>query len=244
MKGQYFKEHSTFLDRDMEYKLYGTSGKLCFVFPCQDGRFFEWEDRQMFEQVDDLILAGKIRFCTVDSIDAQTWSSDASVEERISLHERWVQYVLFELRTSVYQKINYPKGMKSICIGASLGGYHAANFFFRYPQFFDGVLAISGIYDMSMYYAGFQNALTKQNNPCAYLQEMEREQVCLLNQSKMIFTVGQGAYEEVCKEQLYELSKILQIKGIHAWIDPWGFDVNHDWPWWKKMIRYYLPKMI
>jgi len=25
-------------------------------------------------------------------------------------------------------------------------------------------------------------------------------------------------------------------------LDLWGYDVNHDWPWWKKMIIYFLGK--
>ena len=69
MQIRYFREYSQNLDRFMEFKMYGHAGKMCFVFPCQDGRFFEWEDRHMFEQVEDLIDQGRIQFCTVDSID-------------------------------------------------------------------------------------------------------------------------------------------------------------------------------
>ena len=65
MQIRYFREYSHYLDRFMEFKMYGHAGKLCFVFPCQDGRFFEWEDRGMFELVKDLIEEGRIQFCTV-----------------------------------------------------------------------------------------------------------------------------------------------------------------------------------
>ena len=33
-------------------------------------------------------------------------------------------------------------------------------------------------------------------------------------------------------------------KGIGAWCDFWGYDVEHDWPWWKKQIRYFLPYLL
>ncbi len=36
---------------------------------------------------------------------------------------------------------------------------------------------------------------------------------------------------------------ILEAKGIPAWIDLWGYDVNHDWPWWRKMLPYFLGKL-
>jgi esterase/lipase superfamily enzyme len=41
----------------------------------------------------------------------------------------------------------------------------------------------------------------------------------------------------------YELKRILESKQIPAWIDIWGSDVNHDWPWWRKMMPYYLSKL-
>ena len=30
-------------------------------------------------------------------------------------------------------------------------------------------------------------------------------------------------------------------KGIHTRFEYWGYDVNHDWPWWYKMVETYLP---
>ena len=30
-------------------------------------------------------------------------------------------------------------------------------------------------------------------------------------------------------------------KGIHTRFEYWGKDVNHDWPWWYKMVQTYLP---
>jgi len=36
------------------------------------------------------------------------------------------------------------------------------------------------------------------------------------------------------------LKHILEQKGIPHWVDIWGSDVNHDWPWWHKMLPYFL----
>lgn len=27
------------------------------------------------------------------------------------------------------------------------------------------------------------------------------------------------------------------------WLDMWGHDVDHDWPWWRKMLPYYLESL-
>jgi esterase/lipase superfamily enzyme len=40
------------------------------------------------------------------------------------------------------------------------------------------------------------------------------------------------------------MASIFQKKGIHAWCDFWGYDVSHDWDWWKKQSRYFLPKVL
>ena len=44
MEVRYFKEYSRYLNRDMEFKVYGSTGRPCLVFPCQGGRFWDWED--------------------------------------------------------------------------------------------------------------------------------------------------------------------------------------------------------
>ena len=41
MKVEYFKEYSVNLSRDMEFKVFGHSGRLVLVFPSQDGRFYD-----------------------------------------------------------------------------------------------------------------------------------------------------------------------------------------------------------
>ena len=39
-----------------------------------------------------------------------------------------------------------------------------------------------------------------------------------------------------------QLSGILHSKGIPHTLDVWGPDVNHDWPWWRKMLPHYLER--
>jgi esterase/lipase superfamily enzyme len=30
---------------------------------------------------------------------------------------------------------------------------------------------------------------------------------------------------------------------VPAWFDYWGYDVNHDWPWWRRQLPYFLGKL-
>lgn len=247
MQVRYFKEYSNYLNRDMEFKMYGHAGKLCLVIPCQDGRFFEWEDRHMFDLVSDLIDQGRVQFVTVDSIDQETWSSFGDTAQRMQMQENWVNYVMNELIPSALYKAGKPENEKMMVMGASMGATHAANLFFRFPDRFNQLLAFSGIYDMSPYfYDGNIDFNAYQNNPCGYLSNMDpnHEFIQKYNQSQIKFVVGQGAWENECKADLAKLADILYSKGIHADTNFWGYDIPHDWSSWEKQLRVYLPQMV
>ena len=66
----------------------------------------------------------------------------------------------------------------------------------------------------------------------------------LYNQRQMIFCVGQGAWEEDGVRTLRHLERVFKGKGIRAWCDFWGYDVSHDWPWWFRQMRYFIPNVI
>ena len=44
MEIRYFKHYSHHLNRDMEFKVYGHTGKPVMFIPCQGGRFFDFEN--------------------------------------------------------------------------------------------------------------------------------------------------------------------------------------------------------
>ncbi|WP_411349422.1 hypothetical protein [Paenibacillus sp. WLX2291] len=48
---QYRKEYSSALGREMEYKVYGNRGKPMLVFPTSLGRFYQYEDSGMIQEL-------------------------------------------------------------------------------------------------------------------------------------------------------------------------------------------------
>lgn len=247
MKVEYFKEFSSYLNRDMEFKMYGHDGLLCLVLPCQDGRFYEWEDRRMYNQVQDLVDAGRIRFVSADSVDKETWSSFADSTSRMAQQENWVNYIINELIPSALDKAGLPQDTPMMVMGASMGATHAANLFFRFPYRFTRLLALSGIYDMSPYiYDGNYDGNFYQNNPMSYLPNIapDHDYIAQYNRGHAVFVVGQGAWENECQNDLHKLENTLKNKGIHAEVNFWGYDIPHDWPSWERQIRLYLPQMV
>ena len=43
----YYREYSQNLHRDMEFKVYGHGGKPVLFIPCQEGRFFDFENGRL-----------------------------------------------------------------------------------------------------------------------------------------------------------------------------------------------------
>ena len=70
MEMQYFKWYSHELNRDMEMKVYGHGGRPVLFIPCQDGRFFDFENFKMTDTWAPWIERGEVM---VYSIDTWIW---------------------------------------------------------------------------------------------------------------------------------------------------------------------------
>lgn len=247
MESRYYKEHSSYLDRDMEFKMYGYDGILCLIISCQNGRFFEWEDRKMFDLMSKWIDAGQIQFVTIDTIDAETWSSHEASGPRMAQHENWVNYIMNELVPSALKKAKKSLDENMMIMGASMGATHAANLFFRFPDRFSKLIALSGVYDLSRYiYDNNFDGNFYQNSPLAYLPNMDihHNYIQKYNSNQACFVVGQGAWEDVCLDDLRRLADVMYQKGIQIPSYFWGEDTPHDWPSWEQQILTYLPEII
>lgn len=247
METRYFKEYSRYLDRDMEFKMYGDSGILCLIIPCQDGRFYEWEDRKMFELMKPFMDEGRVQFVTIDTIDKETWSDYGPSDHRMYMQESWINYIVNELLPSVHEKAGKDPDEPMMVMGCSLGGTHAANLFFRFPQKFNKLLAMSGVYDLSCYiHDNNFDGNYYQNSPLAYMPNMEASHpyIDLYNQNKGFLVVGQGDWENQTANDLRRLADVLYQKGICTSCYFWGTDTPHDWPSWEKQILEYLPQLV
>jgi esterase/lipase superfamily enzyme len=128
--------------------------------------------------------------------------------------------------------------------GCSMGGYHAANVTFRHPDAFDGLIAISGLYQLRHFIGDAMDEAVYYQSPIHYLPDLDDPWYLeRLRAAKLCFVCGQGAWEDEMLEDTRTMERILAAKGIPAFVDIWGHDVNHDWPWWRKMLPYELERM-
>lgn len=241
MEIEYRKEYSTRLCRDMEYKLYGHEGKAMFVFPSQDKRFWEYEDEGMVGVLAPWIEAGKLRLICCDSIDRETWSNKwGDGRWRSEQQERWFHYITDELFPRVRRGYE-----QMIVTGCSMGGNHAANLFFRRPDLCDTLISLSGIFRANFFFGDYSDDLVYLNSPQDYLAHMPDDNPLWeeYRRRRLIFCVGQGAWEDDMVPSNRAMEQILHAHGVNAWFDYWGYDVAHDWPWWRKQIVYFISKL-
>ena len=246
MEIRYEKHWSGWLNRHMEFKIYGSTGKPVMFIPCQAGRFFDFEGFHMVDHWAKWIEEGKCMVFSIDTIDNEAWADiGGDCRRRIENHERWYHYVVDEMVPTIKHIAGLSNGYDQgiLTFGCSMGAMHAANLFFRRPDLFNGVFAISGLYDSYDGFGDYMDDILYNNCPVFYLPNMPADHpyINLYNQRKMLIVCGQGAWEEPLLASTRWLDTVCCQKGIHTRFEYWGYDVNHDWPWWYKMVETYLP---
>ncbi len=245
MKRELFTHRSSSLNREMHILIHGDKGLPLLVFPTQDSMCTNFEDFGMIDTIADFIDSGQVQVFTVDTVDKESWSDlYGDKAHRGYIQEQYYHYIVDEVVPFIRQRND--SGRMPVSVGCSLGAMHAGIVALRRPDLFEGCIAMSGIYDATCFTGGWMNSNWYDNSPVHFLQNMpiNHHYISIYNQRSLIFCVGQGAWEaDGIRTQLL-LASIFKAKGINAWCDFWGYDVNHDWPWWKKQIRYFLPKVI
>ena len=243
MKTQYYKHYSPALNRDMECKIYGHAGRPVLFIPCQDGRFYDFENYKMTDVWAPWIESGQVMVCAIDTIDLETWSNkQGDPYWRARRHEQWIHYITDEVVPffcNIVNDANNWEGYPGILVfGSSLGATHAANLYLRRPDLFDRLLALSGIYTATFGFDGYMDDVVYNNSPVDYMPNLPADHpyIAQYNAGKAVICVGQGAWE--LPDTTRQLDAIFKEKGINIWVDYWGHDCVHDWDLWYIQLVY------
>jgi esterase/lipase superfamily enzyme len=236
-----FGWHSHRLGLDMPIVSYGYAGHPLLIYPTAQADFLENERFWLIKAIEPYIFQGRVRVFSIDSINRHSWmNDDVPVPEAARRQALYSRYVEEEVVPHIRRVVGDPDA-RIATSGASFGAFHAANQFFRRPDLFDTLVAMSGFYDLEPgYTAGYRADDVYFNNPVSYLGNMpEGRALDLLRHGSSIHIVsGRGAYEAPHRSE--QLAGVLAQKGIPHNLDLWGHDVNHDWPWWLKMMDHYV----
>ncbi len=231
--------YSPSLDKEMPIAAYGHYGFALLLIPTAAADYLEYERFQMMDALSPLIDSGKIRVFSINSINTESWmNNEMNPEHKAIRQNQFNQYVFNEVipfirNTTSQETMIYTSG-------ASFGALHAMNLFLKKPDLINGVISMSGVYDLSEYTKGYWDDQVYFNSPFHYIPNLNDQ--WFLDNIKAsphihIYT-GSGSYED--PEANKRFSKVLWDKGIWHELDIWGPDVTHDWPTWRNMLPYIL----
>jgi esterase/lipase superfamily enzyme len=229
---------------EMPLVAYGHAGRPLLMFPTAAADYLEYERFHLVDAIQHLIEAGRVRAYSINSVNRYSLLNDkASPEWKAELLTRYDRYITDEVLPLIRNDVGGGADARPVTTGASLGAFLSANAYFRHPDLFRGVIAMSGSYDIRSYLKGYQDDNVYFNNPVDYLSNLTDDHYLpmLRRAEAIIIVTGQGAYE--APERSRHLSEVLNSKGIPHALELWGHDVNHDWPWWRKMLPFYLDKL-
>lgn len=217
---------------------YGYAGHPLLLFPTAQADFLENERFFLVKSIEDFIFQGRVRVFSIESINRHAWMNDSihplEKARRQALYSAYIE-------EEVVPHIRRISGDQRIATsGASFGAFHAANALFRRPDLFDAVVGMSGFYNLEPGYTeGHMNDDIYFNNPMSYLKNLEGRYLDQLRHDCQIHIVtGRGQWEHPQKSEA--LAGLLSSRGIGHNLDMWGYDVAHDWPWWRRMLPHYI----
>ncbi len=241
MHREIHKWYSPALYKDVELVVYGNYGWVLLMFPTAGADFLEYERFQLIESIAPYINGGKIKVVSVNTVNNESLLNRANEPGHRSIrHGQFNNYIISEVVPFIHSICN---GLIPIVTcGASVGAYHAANMYLKYPGIFSGMIAMSGVYDIKYYVRDYYDDHCYYNSPVDFLPNMyDQNTLNQIRNGKIVIASGQGDYEDPGSS--IHLSNILNSKSIPHWLDLWGYDMTHDWPTWRKMLPYFIGKM-
>lgn len=217
---------------------YGEYGFALLLLPTAGADYLEYERFHMIDALAPLIDAGKIKVFSVNSINKESWLNNEMLPEHKAIrHNQFNQYIFNEVIP--YIKTHTSQETPIVVSGASFGALHSMNLFLKRPDLLDGVIAMSGVYDLTEYTKGFYDEQVYFNSPIHYIPNLtDNWYLEKIRKGKIIIATGSGDYED--PEANRRFSGVLNDKGIPHELDIWGQDIKHDWPTWLKMLPYFL----
>jgi len=231
--------YSPALQKDMPIVTYGDYGFALLLVPTAAADYLEYERFQMMEILAPYIESGKVKVFSINSINNESWlNNEMAGAHKAIRHNQFNEYVFNEVVP--YIRTNTSEDTHIITCGASFGALHSMNLFLKRPDIINGVIAMSGVYDLSEYTKGYYDEQVYFNSPMHYIPNLtDHNTLELIRRSEHVHILtGSGAYEDPNASKAF--AGVLYSKGINYELDVWGEEWKHDWPTWRAMLPIYL----
>ncbi len=239
MKRELTSWYSPSLNKEMPIATYGDFGLALLLVPTAAADYLEYERFQMMDHLAPVINSGKVKVFSIDSINNDSWmNNEMNPRDKSIRHQHWNNYIYNEVVPFIRNSTSQETPV--ITCGASFGALHSMNLFLKRPDIINGVIAMSGVYDLTEYTKGHFDDDVYFNSPSHYIPNLtDHNTLELIRRSNNIHILtGSGSYEDPGASGRF--AKQLYDKGINYELDIWGEDWTHDWPTWRAMLPHYL----
>lgn len=231
--------YSPRLQKEMPIAVYGHYGFAFLLVPTAAADYLEYERFQLIDTLAPFLDEGKIKVYSINSINNESWMNDQmDPRHKIIRHQQFNSYVYDEVIPFI--RTHSSQDTPIIICGASFGALHSMNLFLKRPDLLNGVIAMSGVYDLTEYTKGYYDDDVYYNSPQHYMPNLTDH--AILEQIRRshhihIFS-GSGAFED--PKASGSFARILYDKGINYELDVWGPDWPHDWNTWRAVLPHYM----
>jgi esterase/lipase superfamily enzyme len=239
MKRQLASWYSPSLNCEMPIATYGDYGFALLLIPTAAADYLEYERFQLMDYLSPFIDSGKVKVYSINSINNESWMNNhVDPWHKSTRHQQWNNYVYDEVVPYIRNGSSLETPI--ITCGASFGALHSMNLFLKRPDIINGVIAMSGVYDLTEYTKGHYDDNVYFNSPMHYMPNLSDHNILQqIRESRHIHILaGSGAYEDPTNAGRF--AKILYDKNIWYELDIWGQEWSHDWATWRRMLPEYL----
>src|SRR6267143_734129 len=164
------------------------------AFPTAAADYLEYERFHLVDAIRPFIDSGKIRAYSINSVNRYSLLNEQMPPQmKAQLLTQYDHYLTEEVLPLIRKDCG--DGARPLTTGASLGAFLALNTYFKHPDLFRGVIAMSGGYDIKSYLKGYYDDNVYFNNPVDYLSNLNDDRILgqLRAADAIFFLSGKGA---------------------------------------------------
>ena len=231
--------YSPNLSKEMDIMIYGHYGFTILLFPTITDSALENENNGLIEAISPYIEKGKCKVFCVSGVNFESWlNEELPPAEKSIRHLQYNKFITEEVVPFIFGDCGC--AVPIITAGAAIGAYHAANTFFRRPDIFFGVIAMSGTYNIEHYTKGYFDDNCYFNSPIHYIPNLTDYYWLSFLMSKHHIYLVSGSGDGEHSNNTLHLGGILKSKEIPHQVNIWGPEWGHNFKTWNTMLPHFL----
>ena len=247
MEGFYIERQNKSLTKNLHMLIYGSPDAIpVLFFPDETGYCSSANTNGLIDGISDLIENDRVQVICCEGMDKETllngWGDKTW---RAARQEAYYHAVVDEF-VPLVSELNH-SGMKIILAGCGVGASQAMTMFLRRPEYFSGVIALGGNYDLKTYFGGWCDENLYNNSPCDFMRNITRRHKYfkIFPECSIVVCSGKHEANQPGLSTMMELEYIFKSKKIsNVFFDYWGYDVTPTYDWYIMMMRQFLPAVL